>query len=227
MISIIAILAGMLLPALNKAREKARSMSCVSNLKQCSLSFVSYSNDYNGWIHADSWRGTPERRWVYVLREGGYVDGSVVVCPTIKPFKYDTSASENTKNIFTYGVLQRTSESNNTQVIRFTNSCKTTNIRISHSKTPSSFLMIADSYRHQNQSQRAPLSFAGGEAFLHFRHDSRVNIAYADGHAESSEINKVVDDIARMKNDIGVTVTLNYYAKKSALSLSTRPVPAL
>ncbi|MFZ2656308.1 MAG: prepilin-type N-terminal cleavage/methylation domain-containing protein [Victivallales bacterium] len=49
-IAIIAILAAMLLPALKNARDSAKSIICLSNLKQFGLSFANYAGDFDGWI---------------------------------------------------------------------------------------------------------------------------------------------------------------------------------
>ena len=49
-IAIIAILAGMLLPVLSSARENARSISCMNNIKSMSTGIASYAHDYNDWI---------------------------------------------------------------------------------------------------------------------------------------------------------------------------------
>ena len=49
-VAIIAILAGMLLPVLSKAREKARRVNCAGNLKQVGLALLMYSGDNSGFF---------------------------------------------------------------------------------------------------------------------------------------------------------------------------------
>lgn len=49
-VAIIAVLAAMLMPALSKARMRAKRVQCTSQLKQCLYGALMYAEDYNGWF---------------------------------------------------------------------------------------------------------------------------------------------------------------------------------
>ena len=67
-IAIIAILAAMLL-SLNKAKEKARSIVCINNLKQLGTSFLFYADDSNGYVKAPSYSNFS---WILLNTEEQY-----------------------------------------------------------------------------------------------------------------------------------------------------------
>jgi len=84
-IAIIAILAAILFPVFAQAREKARAISCASNLKQLGLGLIQYSQDYDEQL-PPAWIGYPEvgfpgtARWMDVIQP--YVKNTqVYTCP--------------------------------------------------------------------------------------------------------------------------------------------------
>ena len=90
-IAIIAILAGMLLPALNKAREQARRSSCLNQTKQFYLSWFNYANDRNEYLLCCI--PGSNQFWIEKIMECGYIDGygaknaeksgrKIFVCPS-------------------------------------------------------------------------------------------------------------------------------------------------
>ncbi|MDD5599397.1 MAG: type II secretion system protein, partial [Victivallaceae bacterium] len=64
-IAIISILASMLLPALGKAREKAKAIDCQGKLKQFGSAGYIYADDYNGWLPQST--ETKARMWDWQL----------------------------------------------------------------------------------------------------------------------------------------------------------------
>ena len=99
-IAIIAILASMLLPALNKARESAKKSVCQNQLKQQELAFVSYGDDFDRIIPPYYTSDRNFMSYCMFLSKGGYlIDKNI-------PNRYSSDASDIAKAYSATGVYK-------------------------------------------------------------------------------------------------------------------------
>src|SRR4051812_17989605 len=80
-IGIIALLISILLPALNLAREQARTSQCLSNLRQIGQGFQMYANEFKGYVAPGFIRSYPpggrgNETWATMFVVRGYIKGA-------------------------------------------------------------------------------------------------------------------------------------------------------
>lgn len=185
-IAIIAILAGMLLPALNKAREVARGIKCVNNLKQIASGTISYSIENNDYFprHFQDTAGNPVVTRVLVIN--GYVEPKLFLCPSRptrdesitacfngSPKSFETWNSTQLKPDYGYNFLG----------LGLTNEAYLSpSMTTGKLKKPSLVFMFGDSYNALNGTYYISYYYSAGQGF-DARHNSSIGMAWGDGHA--------------------------------------------
>ena len=208
-IAIIAILAAMLLPALSKARESARSMNCLSQHKQVIAGTFLYAQDYQDWLIAydiSSARTTPGHGFfgqVYVNLKYQN-DLNLFFCPST-PVR-NTGGNGAYASIAIYRYQQDMTAYNNriaTQGAYAAGPWKTPSYdaiyyRLSKMKTPAAVLLLADTGRIANAPGAgqgyycfSPNHIYDKIAATIIAHNNKTSLTFADGHSESADLNKL------------------------------------
>ena len=89
-IAIIAILAAILLPALQSARARGITSSCANNAKQLNSALAHYMPDYDDFVVVGSRLGN-YHNWSATFLAFGYTDNGVFLCPAVHNWQYESS----------------------------------------------------------------------------------------------------------------------------------------
>ena len=196
-IAIIAILAAMLLPALSAARERARSATCLSNLKNMGIGATMYGSN-NSDYRPPIWRGYQTRigseknpsGWGHLYTGGYIVDGKAMFCPsgtviTYEKYFFDSPTASSTKYKTGYATAiwnyDESSGNDNWYSYRLSGPFKPWNSKYPANVSPNSPATMPlgmDILREGSY-------LLAGDSTVYGGHGKGINIIWADGHADT------------------------------------------
>ena len=194
-IAMIAILAAMLMPALQQARERGQAANCFSNLKQIGTAFINYADISNGFMPTYSKnldKGTSSRTWGSILVYLQLATPRVFICPSMDGKVADgntgvvpTAQVEYIGALCTYGIPYEP------RTIGIGDSGNL-HRKVATAKHPSRLFTSMDSRRGDRLDKGNYIvtrvlrtSSLNAYGFPHTRHNGRANITHLDGHVKS------------------------------------------
>lgn len=198
-IAIIAILAGMLLPALNQAREKAKAIKCAGNLKQLGTATQMYTTDNDGYLPTGATQSMMTPMYPLVLanylypgkygsapiddafiRPGHKSRASVLWCPSCK---LDEAITHTTNDPYylSYGINGYITLTGHPAL----DYVSTKPQKINNISKPTQCALFQDLFRIPERSTR-PVSFRTESAYrAKYPHSNARNVCFIDGHVKS------------------------------------------